>query len=134
MKTLHRLLLALTTSGVIYPVSEPLLRADSLTDAPEVHLTQTPMSGRRARVIVKANHRGEGVSLAGVFEEPKRFLTGYAVMALRERGYHPDHADWFWAVFNPDGSLRKFNVFSTIFINEKFLWQNDKKSTLYIIM
>ena len=67
------------------------------------------VKGRRARVIVKANHRGEGVSLEGVFEEPKRFLTGYAVMALRERGYHPDHADWFWAVYNPDGSLRKFN-------------------------
>lgn len=67
------------------------------------------VKGRRARVLVKANHRGKDVSLAGVFEEPKRFLTGYAVMAKRERGYHRAHADWFWAVFNPDGSLRQFN-------------------------
>ncbi|MFY0612088.1 MAG: cytochrome P460 family protein [Hyphomicrobiaceae bacterium] len=67
------------------------------------------VKGRRARVVVKANHRGKDVSLNGVFEDPKRFLTGYAVMAKRERGYNQAHADWFWAVYNPDGSLRKFN-------------------------
>jgi hypothetical protein len=66
------------------------------------------VKGRRARVIVKANHRGKDVSLEGVFEDPKRFLTGYAVMTKREAGYHPDHADWYWAVYNPDGSLRQF--------------------------
>jgi len=64
---------------------------------------------RRARVLVKANHRGKGVSREGVFEDPKRFLTGYAVMAKRERGYNRAHADWYWVVYNPDGSLRKFN-------------------------
>lgn len=64
--------------------------------------------GRRARVIVKANHRGKGVSFAGVFEDPQRFLTGYAVMAKRKKGYDPANADWFWAVYNPDGSLRKY--------------------------
>lgn len=64
---------------------------------------------RRARVVVKANHRGQDVSLEGAFEDPKRFLTGYAVMAKRERGYNPAHADWFWVVYNPDGSLRKFD-------------------------
>jgi len=66
------------------------------------------VKGRRARVLVKANHRGKGVSLEAVFEDPKRFLAGYAVMAKRERGYDPAHADWFWAVYNPDGSLRQF--------------------------
>jgi len=64
---------------------------------------------RRARVVVKANHRGKGVSREGVFENPKQFLTGYAVMAKRERGYHPAHGDWYWVVYNPDGSLRQFN-------------------------
>lgn len=64
---------------------------------------------RRARVLVKANHRGKAVSLEGVFEDPKRFLAGYAVMVKRERGYNRAHADWYWAVYNPDGSLRKFN-------------------------
>lgn len=64
---------------------------------------------RRARVLVKANHRGKGVSLEGVFEDPKRYLTGYAVMAKRERDYNRAHADWYWVVYNPDGSLRKFN-------------------------
>ena len=67
------------------------------------------VKGRRARVLVKANHRGKDVSKEGVFEDPKRFLTGYAVMAKRERGYDRANADWFWAVYNPDGSLRKFN-------------------------
>ena len=66
------------------------------------------VEGRRSRVVVKANHRGKGVSQEGVFEDPKRFLTGYAVMAKREPGYDPAHADWYWAVFNPNGSLRKF--------------------------
>jgi hypothetical protein len=63
---------------------------------------------RRARVLVKANHRGKDISPEGVFEDPKKFLTGYAVMAKRERGYNRAHADWFWALYNPDGTLRKF--------------------------
>lgn len=67
-----------------------------------------PVKGRATQVVVKANHRGKGVSPEGVFEDPKRFLTGYAVMAKREQGYHAEHADWFWALFNPNGSLRKF--------------------------
>lgn len=66
------------------------------------------VKGRRARVIVKANHRGKGVSPEGVFEDAKRYLTGYAVMAKREKGYDRANADWFWTVYNPDGSIRKF--------------------------
>ncbi len=67
------------------------------------------VEGRRARVLVKANHRGKDVSLEGVFEDPKKYLAGYAVMAKRKRGYDSDNADWFWAVYNPNGSLRDFN-------------------------
>ena len=66
------------------------------------------IKGRRARVIVKANHRGKEASLESVLEGPQRFLTGYAVMAKRERGYDRAHADWYWVVYNRDGSLRKF--------------------------
>ena len=64
-------------------------------------------AGEKQRVVVKANHRGKGINAVAVYEQPSRFLTGYAVMAKRP-GYDPKNADWFWAVFNPDGSLRKF--------------------------
>ena len=64
-------------------------------------------AGAKQRVVVKANHRGKGVSATRVYEQPTKFLTGYAIMAKRP-GYDPKNADWFWAVYNPNGSLRKF--------------------------
>ena len=66
------------------------------------------INGRSGKVLVKANHRGEGLTPAKVYEEPNRWLTGFAVMFKREDGYHPPGQDWFWVVYNTDGSVKLF--------------------------
>ncbi len=63
----------------------------------------------RLRVVVKANHRGEGITPETVYEDPNHDLTGYAVMAKRAPGYDPANADWFWVTFNVDGTVRISN-------------------------
>lgn len=57
------------------------------------------------QVIVKRNHLGEGVSKEAVANDPARFLDSVTVMYQREAGYDPDHKNWFWAKYKPDGSL-----------------------------
>lgn len=64
------------------------------------------VSGHSGRVIVKANHRGNDLTPAQVAQNPNQHLTGYAVMFRREAGYDPTNRDWFWVVFNTDGSVR----------------------------
>ena len=75
----------------------------------QITSTQVEIDGVPARAIVKANHRGTDLKEAAVYADPFKYLTGYAVMVQRPAGYDPANADWFWAVFNPDGSLRQFN-------------------------
>ncbi|MEL6298738.1 MAG: hypothetical protein AAFQ45_09225 [Pseudomonadota bacterium] len=68
------------------------------------------LDGAKARVVVKANHRGDGLTPGAVYRDPNAKVTGYAVMAKRKAGYAPKHADWFWAVFETDGAVRVFNA------------------------
>lgn len=63
------------------------------------------VDGQERRVVVKANHRGDDLKVGAVYSNPSATLAGYAVMAKREAGYDPEHKDWFWVVFNPDGSV-----------------------------
>ncbi|MEM9029843.1 MAG: hypothetical protein AAGC70_15895 [Pseudomonadota bacterium] len=74
----------------------------------QIFATTVIVNRRNARVVVKANHRGEKIKPAGVYVEPTRYLTGYAVMFKRRQGYHPPGKDWFWVVYNTDGSMRNF--------------------------
>lgn len=74
----------------------------------QITAAEIEVAGRRARVVVKVNHRGDAVTPKAAYAEPNRFLTGYAVMFKREAGYHTEAQDWFWVVFNPDGSIREF--------------------------
>lgn len=74
----------------------------------QITAAQIRVKGRMARVIVKVNHRGENITPKAVYAEPNRFLTGYPVMFKRGPRYHPEAQNWFWVVFNPDGSLREF--------------------------
>lgn len=55
-------------------------------------------------VIVKSNYGGEGVTVDTVYNNPDQNLGAVTVM-LRRPGYDPDHRDWFWAKYLPDGSL-----------------------------
>lgn len=63
------------------------------------------VEGQERRVVVKANHRGTDLKAGDVYARPDASLAAFAVMAKREAGYDPNAADWFWVVFNPDGTL-----------------------------
>ncbi|MEO0672129.1 MAG: cytochrome P460 family protein [Pseudomonadota bacterium] len=75
----------------------------------QVTAVPVPFGDAKRRVIVKANHRGEGLTPKVVWTKPNDKLTGYAVMAKRASGYDAKNSDWFWAVFNPDGTVRQFD-------------------------
>ncbi|WP_410753978.1 cytochrome P460 family protein [Guyparkeria sp.] len=61
-------------------------------------------------VMVKKNYAGEGdldALKAGVLNEREKNLDSVTVMFQREEGYDPDHDDWYWAKFQPNGELEK---------------------------
>jgi len=76
----------------------------------EVIATNAEIDGHIGRLIVKHNY--------GADEEitPKSVYTAiqsenYAALTImfqREEGYDPDNNDWFWAEYNPDGSILVF--------------------------
>ncbi len=74
----------------------------------QIASAQLRFGRQRRTVIVKANHRGPMATPKTVYAEPNRFLTGYAVMMKRYKGYHSSAGDWFWVVYNPDGTVRRF--------------------------
>jgi hypothetical protein len=72
------------------------------------YFEQTLQVGEREGiVIVKTNYMLEGEQLTreDVLRAPEESLDAYTVMFQREQGYHPDHQDWFWVKYDPDGSL-----------------------------
>lgn len=64
------------------------------------------IDGRDAWTIVKRNHIAEELAVEDVIGEPRAHLESVTVMVRREAGYDPDHQDWWWAKYNPDGSLQ----------------------------
>jgi len=56
-------------------------------------------------VIIKDNFGGEGVKPEIVAKSPAKYLAAVTVMVQRKPGYDPENNDWFWAKFNPDGSV-----------------------------
>lgn len=56
-------------------------------------------------LIVKRNFGPEGVSVDQVLADPDTHLGAYTIMFRREDGYDPENLDWFWARYNPDGSV-----------------------------
>jgi hypothetical protein len=63
------------------------------------------VEGRIARVIVKANHKKKGASVAAAYDQPDRFLSDYTVMFKAAKGYDPGNQDWFWAKYSSDGAI-----------------------------
>ena len=61
--------------------------------------------GKSGVAIVKRNYGGEGVSDQNVANDPSKYLKAVTVMYKR-KGYDADNQDWFWAKYNPDGSLQ----------------------------
>lgn len=63
------------------------------------------LQGNSGLAIVKKNYVGDGVTVDKVANDPARYLASITVMYQREAGYDPDHDNWFWAKYKPDGSL-----------------------------
>lgn len=102
---------ALANAGLIGPTRtmvSPTKGEDPHGVVQQIGEGRAVVDGAARLAIVKANHRGDDVSIPAVAAEPNRFLTGYAVMVKRAPGYDPAHRDWFWAVFNPDGTVREW--------------------------
>ncbi|MCF6198670.1 MAG: hypothetical protein L3J67_04610 [Hyphomicrobiaceae bacterium] len=73
----------------------------------QVMASKIMINGRKRRVIVKANHLGEGISVATVYDNPNKFLKAYTIMFKMKKGYDPANKDWFWMKFDPKGALLK---------------------------
>lgn len=67
------------------------------------------VDGTQGLALVKKNYRAEDMSaealIDAVLEDQKAQLASVTVMFQRESGYDPDHDDWYWAKYAPDGSL-----------------------------
>lgn len=64
------------------------------------------LAGHEGVALVKRNYLGDGLDRMAVANAPDENLDSVTVMYRREAGYDPDNGDWFWAKFNPDGSLQ----------------------------
>lgn len=64
------------------------------------------VDGHSDIAVVKKNYRGEQLTVDEVVNSPTEHLESVTVMYRRETGYDPDNANWFWAKYNPDGSLQ----------------------------
>lgn len=69
--------------------------------------TTIAVNGQSATVLVKTNYLGESASVAAVSQDPAAFLDSITVMAQREDGYDPGNRNWFYAKYNPDGTLQR---------------------------
>ena len=69
--------------------------------------TDVNVDGRTVRVLVKANHGGEGISVESVYDNSNKNLGAYTVMFKRENGYDDENQNWFWAKYNAKGELDK---------------------------
>ena len=63
------------------------------------------VKGVEGEVIVKRNYGGPGISAAKVAANRDAWLKAVTVMFKREPGYDSENQDWFWAKYQPDGSL-----------------------------
>ncbi len=68
--------------------------------------TTLAVGGHSGAVIVKRNYGPKGITAEQVANNPGKYLKAVTVMFKREKGYDADNQDWFWAKFNPNGSLQ----------------------------
>jgi hypothetical protein len=83
----------------------PYLRMGEAHGATLVTLVSTAtVNGVTGRAIVKRSY-GDGATREGIIAAPAENLANVTVMFQREAGYAPEHGDWFWAMFTPDGAV-----------------------------
>lgn len=69
--------------------------------------TEAVIDGQRGRLLIKHNYGAEeALSPKSVYAAgPDENNEPLAIMFQREEGYDPDNNNWFWAEYNPDGSV-----------------------------
>ncbi len=72
-----------------------------------LYSTYVTMDDKHYPIIIKDNYSGRGVTKEAVDEDPAKWLAAVTIMLQREDGYDKDNANWFWAKYNPDGTLAK---------------------------
>lgn len=68
------------------------------------------IDGVSGAMLVKKNYKGEtgeDEALAAVLNDRLGLIDSVTVMFKREDGYDPEHKNWFWAKYLPDGTLDK---------------------------
>lgn len=58
-------------------------------------------------VLVKRNYNGDDITIDKVKENRSKYLSAITVMQKREAGYDEENQNWFYAMYNPDGSVHK---------------------------
>ncbi len=76
----------------------------------EVITTNAVIDGHKGRLIVKHNYGAkEGLTPHSVYSASEDSnYEALTIMFQREDGYDPENSDWFWAEYNPDGSILVF--------------------------
>jgi len=72
----------------------------------ETFYAEAVVDGHDGALVVKRNYGPEGVGVADVQGARDDHLDSLTVMFRREDGYDPDNANWFWAKYDPDGTLQ----------------------------
>lgn len=71
----------------------------------ETFLMRAEIAGEEGLLVVKRNYGPEDVTEDEVLADPSGHLGAITVMFQRPEGYDPEHDDWFYAKFLPDGTL-----------------------------
>jgi len=76
----------------------------------EVIVTEANIDGQHGRLIVKHNYGAEEeLTPKSVYSaNHEQNYEALTIMFQREAGYDPENNDWFWAEYNPDGSILVF--------------------------
>ena len=76
----------------------------------EVLTTEASIDGHEGRLIVKHNYGAEeGLTVKQVYAATQeQNYVALTIMFQREKGYDSANSDWFWAEYNPDGSVLNY--------------------------
>jgi hypothetical protein len=83
----------------------PLLGTDPHGAFLETFYMSLTLDGHEGLLSVKRNYGPGEVTQEDVQADRDEHLNSVTVMFRREAGYDPDHQNWFWVKYLPDGSL-----------------------------
>ncbi len=73
----------------------------------ETFKTSVEVEGEKRELWVKNNFAGEGLTKTDVLTDPEKYLQAITIMFKMPEGYDVINDNWFWAKYQPDGSLVK---------------------------